>query len=59
MNLAQTFKERQIQRDTEAMYQSLVADNERRKARGLPEFTPSYEAAERIIRNGWGFVPVK
>lgn len=37
-------------RDAEAMYQALVADNARRKARGLPTFEPSYELAAAAIR---------
>jgi hypothetical protein len=47
---AQNLKEAQIQRDIEATYQLLVKDNERRIARGLPPFEPSYELAEKIVR---------
>lgn len=37
-------------RDAEAIYQALVEDNERRKARGLPTFEPSYLLAYKILR---------
>ena len=50
MNFAQAIIEGQIKRDTEAMFQFLVQDNERRKVRGLPPFEPSYELAEKIVR---------
>lgn len=36
-------------RDAAALYNALVLDNERRKARGLPTFEPSIELAEKII----------
>ena len=38
-------------RDTEAMYQELVKNNNRRAANGLPTFEPSYELALAAIRN--------
>lgn len=38
----------QVARDTEAWYQWLVQNNEQRRARGLPEFEPSYELAETL-----------
>lgn len=48
---AKAFKARQHARDVEAIFRALVEDNERRRQRGLPEFTPSYELAENIISN--------
>lgn len=36
-------------RDTESMFHLLVADNESRKARGLPTFEPSYALAASIL----------
>lgn len=38
-------------RDTEAMYQELVENNNRRIANGLPPFEPSYKLALAAIRN--------
>ena len=39
-------------RDSKAMHQCLVEDNNRRKERGLPTFEPSYELAVAIISKG-------
>jgi hypothetical protein len=44
------FKANLHARDTEAMFRALVADNERRRANGLPTFEPSYELAAKIMR---------
>jgi hypothetical protein len=43
------FREHCIARDTESMYHALVEDNNRRIARGLPPFEPSYELARAIV----------
>jgi len=42
----------QYARNVESTYQSLVENNESRRKRGLPEFMPSYELAEKIVLNG-------
>jgi hypothetical protein len=39
------------QREVEAMFQALVADNENRRQRGLPTFEPSYETAKKALEN--------
>ncbi len=45
------FKATHDARDTEAVFRSLVEENQRRLDRGLPPFTPSYELAARIVAN--------
>lgn len=40
----------QVARDTESWYQYLIQANEDRRRRGLPEFIPSYELAEKLAK---------
>lgn len=49
-SIADAVTKGQIARDTESLYQHLVAENERRKAAGLPTFEPSYDLAEKIAK---------
>lgn len=53
MNLGQAIRQGWIQRDIEAVFQSLVRDNDHRRAYGLPEFEPSYELARKIVANAY------
>lgn len=46
----EAWKKAQLDRDAEALYQELIENNERRKERGLPEFTPSLELAYKILK---------
>ena len=52
------FKAACIARDVEGTFQSLVADNNRRAALGLPTFEPSYELAYKIAENSYAGMPV-
>lgn len=42
------FKAAHVARDAQAIYKDLAEDNNRRAARGLPTFEPSYELAYQI-----------
>lgn len=48
-----------FERDVESTFQSLIENNEGRRARGLPTFLPSYQLAENIVRISRGLKPIE